>query len=778
MGRNNNSTSQSSVSLSSFRAANLCNRFYLLMILVIVILCSSYFNHSLVLMSNQMKVDESEFERLKNIVKAQSIVIQRFNESITNTDVVQKVSFLEEKLKTTESHMEEEMKHSQEKVANLLETTLKELNTTVSSAKAQIHDEVLFVKEDVAKYASDTNEKFNMENSFMVYQLAGTFTLIACLISMWHMTAHLRRFKRPFVQRKILAILWMSPIYGITSWLSLVFPRFEIYFGTIKDFYEAYTIYQFLSFLIGVLGRGNRYVVVDKLARHSDHLEPPFRLFGCCTEDPYDTPKKKADGVLLQCQAFAMQFVFLKPLTAIGIFLCKKFYIDDGEPSYMTPKFWIIMLQNLSVFIAFSGLLKFYHAAQDDFAWCRPFPKFLCIKGIVFMTFWQGLAISILADTTTAGRTKEASETWAAQAQNFLICLEMLLFSIAHFYCFPTDEWQDGYQPVENKDARFGDNIALRDFFDDLRLIVGSGGGDKKQKGRKGIKNNVDDSPPGTPDTNGESPGESSPISKSSPLTHKGNTAGNDDEENRDLMRRSRRLSVRIIQDALGSLEDDSDSNSAVERVRMSLRQTDGKINFNDFDTNKNLKSLSGYGSILGEPPKNDLQEIHDVPKRNEYEDETDPSTETTSLLSQPVSYDKGISSTTESTSLLGQPVRVEEETLSTEKEISLLGEQTSHEEQNNQEVENSKYEDQSTCDEEAKISFEPTVPINQSLTDEENNLQSDTTHVLGGPTVISEGELNENSTTNNLTQPASSEAPNSDITEVLRPSLFTIHNT
>lgn len=278
MGRNNNSTSQSSVSLSSFRAANLCNRFYLLMILVIVILCSSYFNHSLVLMSNQMKVDESEFERLKNIVKAQSIVIQRFNESITNTDVVQKVSFLEEKLKTTESHMEEEMKHSQEKVANLLETTLKELNTTVSSAKAQIHDEVLFVKEDVAKYASDTNEKFNMENSFMVYQLAGTFTLIACLISMWHMTAHLRRFKRPFVQRKILAILWMSPIYGITSWLSLVFPKFEIYFGTIKDFYEAYTIYQFLSFLIGVLGRGNRYVVVDKVRKSFDALMLSARI--------------------------------------------------------------------------------------------------------------------------------------------------------------------------------------------------------------------------------------------------------------------------------------------------------------------------------------------------------------------------------------------------------------------------------------------------------------------------------------------------------------------
>jgi hypothetical protein len=72
---------------------------------------------------------------------------------------------------------------------------------------------------------------------------------------------------------------------------------------------------------------------------------------------------------------------------------------------------------------------------DKDLAWCRPFAKFLCIKGVVFMTFWQGLAISILAQTTDVGGQDEVE--WAQSAQNFLICLEMLLFSIAHFYCFP-----------------------------------------------------------------------------------------------------------------------------------------------------------------------------------------------------------------------------------------------------------------------------------------------------------------------------------------------------
>ena len=29
-------------------------------------------------------------------------------------------------------------------------------------------------------------------------------------------------------------------------------------------------------------------------------------------------------------------------------------------------------------------------------------------------------------------------------------------FSIAHFYCFPVEEWEDGYRPTEDQ-SKFGD---------------------------------------------------------------------------------------------------------------------------------------------------------------------------------------------------------------------------------------------------------------------------------------------------------------------------------
>lgn len=79
----------------------------------------------------------------------------------------------------------------------------------------------------------------------------------------------------------------------------------------------------------------------------------------------------------------------------------------------------------------------FYTATEKLLAWCDPWPKFLCIKGIVFMTFWQGIAITGMS---VAGIVDEKS---ALAAQNMLICIEMLLASIMHHLFFPYHEWQE-----------------------------------------------------------------------------------------------------------------------------------------------------------------------------------------------------------------------------------------------------------------------------------------------------------------------------------------------
>lgn len=461
----------------------LVNRLGLLVFLSALTVLSIHFNAQMKNLRTEVHTDEDKIKRLNNIVDSQAEVIERFADSVTNTDVVQRVDDLQDSLEKTEIDINQKLRSTEEGISAQLNQTLNQLDEIVRMAQGEIRAEVDKVKRDVDHYVRTTQDQFSMENSFMVYQLAGTFTLLGCLISMWHMTSHLRTFNQPFIQRKILAILWMCPIYSITSWLSLVFTNLEGYLAIIKDCYEAYVIYQFLSFLIAVLGKGNRDAVVDLLVRHPDHLHPPC---GWCCGKKYDDNRSLAHAVLLQCQIYAMQFVLLRPLTSIAMFTLRKLgYYGAGNSvtDYRSPQFWIIGVQNVSVFMAFTGLLKFYHLVQDDLAWCRPWPKFLCIKGVVFMTFWQGLTISILAATTEIGGDED-TETWGKSAQNFLICLEMLLFAIAHFYVFPTEEWEEGYRPVENIDSKFGDNIALRDFLQDLKLIVGStaGKGEKKRK--------------------------------------------------------------------------------------------------------------------------------------------------------------------------------------------------------------------------------------------------------------------------------------------------------
>ena len=82
------------------------------------------------------------------------------------------------------------------------------------------------------------------------------------------------------------------------------------------------------------------------------------------------------------------------------------------------------------------------------------------------MTFWQGFVIQIM------GSLGMVNEKAALQIQNLLICIEMLIASLAHFYIFPYHEWQEGYKREKEKNILLRDTLALRDFVRDMRMMV------------------------------------------------------------------------------------------------------------------------------------------------------------------------------------------------------------------------------------------------------------------------------------------------------------------
>jgi hypothetical protein len=366
-------------------------------------------------------------------------------------------------IKTKLADQRIELQNLKDIVEFQLNTTVKELDNTVKQ-----------VQEDVQQQVNEVNENVSSQNSLMAYQFAGTFAILGSLISIWHMMSHLRKLNEPMIQRKIIAIMWMVPIYSISAWLGLVFVGAQAYLSLIKDIYEAYIIYTFLSFLISVLARGNRNAVIDLLTQHADHLKPPIKFKFWKKRKIFATPRQKAEAVLDQCQLLSMQFVLIRPITSIATIICDSFHESSWD--YRYPQFYIIWIVNISIFFAFTGLLRFYHVVKNDLNWINPFAKFLCIKGIVFLTFWQGIAISFIANAVYSQAEFEDFNAleWSKEAQSFLICLEMFMFAIAHCFVFPTEEWEPGYRGREKRriKAKFGDNLALRDFVKDVKLVM------------------------------------------------------------------------------------------------------------------------------------------------------------------------------------------------------------------------------------------------------------------------------------------------------------------
>jgi hypothetical protein len=98
---------------------------------------------------------------------------------------------------------------------------------------------------------------------------------------------------------------------------------------------------------------------------------------------------------------------------------------------------------NLSQLVALYCLAAFYVETHDWGAAARPLTKFMVIKAIVFVSWWQGLGI---AGAHNLGllppQLGYSSEEVSHGLQNFAICIEMFFYMIGFHYAFSyTDFW-------------------------------------------------------------------------------------------------------------------------------------------------------------------------------------------------------------------------------------------------------------------------------------------------------------------------------------------------
>lgn len=270
--------------------------------------------------------------------------------------------------------------------------------------------------------------------------LAATFVWAAIFISCHHIYQHLRFYTLPSEQRCIVRILFIVPIFGFDSWLSLFFVNRSsyVYFDSVRDWYEAFVIYNFMSLCYEYLGGESNIM--------SEIRGKPIQTswyYGTC----FFKGRTYTIGFLRFCKQATLQFCIIKPLmSALTLVLQASGKYRDGDWSFASSYIYINMVYNLSVSLALYGLILFYQATKDLLSPYEPVWKFLSVKSIIFMSFWQGALFAILekVGVLQSYTTNAVPGAVAAGYQNFFICLEMFFASIALRYAFPYEIYSYG----------------------------------------------------------------------------------------------------------------------------------------------------------------------------------------------------------------------------------------------------------------------------------------------------------------------------------------------
>jgi Organic solute transporter Ostalpha len=139
--------------------------------------------------------------------------------------------------------------------------------------------------------------------------LAGLFCVLTLTVTLYEVALHLEYYSRPALQRHIIRILLMPPIYALDAWFCLRFANARTVLTPIRESYEAYTIYNFFMYLIryleGQLGPVQEYM--GGKGTTVPHIWPVNYL-----SHPWVGREMHH-----RCRSGVLNYVILRPVTAV-----------------------------------------------------------------------------------------------------------------------------------------------------------------------------------------------------------------------------------------------------------------------------------------------------------------------------------------------------------------------------------------------------------------------------------------------------------------------------
>jgi hypothetical protein len=152
---------------------------------------------------------------------------------------------------------------------------------------------------------------------------------------------------------------------------------------------------------------------------------------------------------------------------------------------YCLAMFWLSISEDLKPFRS-----VLYHSSFGNLTNGQrvgsPMPKFLCVKGILFFSFWQATGVSLLASVGVIKRLGPYTdkEHISLGLTDTLICLEMPFFAIAHFAAFSHRDYVDkklayvGRMPMRHA---FQDSFGFKDVLEDAITTLNGQGMDYRE---------------------------------------------------------------------------------------------------------------------------------------------------------------------------------------------------------------------------------------------------------------------------------------------------------
>ncbi|KAF8908770.1 DUF300-domain-containing protein [Mucidula mucida] len=296
---------------------------------------------------------------------------------------------------------------------------------TCESDNAQSVDQSSFWDED----------GINWDAHRIGWAIAGGCAVLTLIITAIGVFRHARNYTVPGEQRQVIRILYMPSVYAIISFFSYRFFRDYTYYSLIEvglhsypilesstlTGFKAITLSAFMLLLIEYVAATAAGHDADNAIARKDKRKLPLPF--CCWR--YRPTKAY---FMYTVKWSVLQYVIIRPLVSIVGVVCEKFKVlcESEGFDYHYANVYLEVVDFISITIALYGLLIFYGLTAEELKGRRPLSKFVCIKLIVMVPFYQGFVFSWLESSGRIKATKYWSASNIVNGLNALaICIEM-----------------------------------------------------------------------------------------------------------------------------------------------------------------------------------------------------------------------------------------------------------------------------------------------------------------------------------------------------------------